>query len=77
MTDNDEPTYAGYRDRHPAGAGDDDPELLAMRIVAQALGGLDGAERRRVLKWAWARFVPWTVFGNQDQVDDWVEPAES
>lgn len=47
-----------------------------MRAIVEALSGLDAAERRRVLKWAWARFVPWVLFGGQEQVDDWSEPAE-
>jgi hypothetical protein len=35
-----------------------DPELNAMRYVAEALNDLDRGARKRVLNWAWHKFVP-------------------
>jgi hypothetical protein len=34
-----------------------DPELVAMQKMADALRNLSETQRRRVIRWAWARFV--------------------
>jgi hypothetical protein len=41
--------------------GNDEPELRAMAEIVRVLEPLNRQERKRVLAWAWSRFVPWTL----------------
>ncbi|MBO0836019.1 MAG: hypothetical protein J2P28_10940 [Actinobacteria bacterium] len=54
-----------------------DPELEAMRTLVEALDPLDVPQRRRILKWAWARFVPRGILFPSDSLTDWSEPADN